>query len=73
MVIVVSGAVPEVPKGLCEQLAEGGRLVCIVSGEAGVGRGILVTRVGSTFGRRDAFDAGTRPLPGFARAPGFVF
>lgn len=74
-VILIDGGVQEIPPGLCNQLTEGGRLVAIVMGEnrLGMGRGTLVTRIGATFARREAFDAGTPLLPGFARDHGFVF
>lgn len=73
-VIVIEGAVAEVPEALCGQLADGGRLVAVVREKSGVvGKATLITRSGSGFGRRVIFDAGTPLLPGFARPTGFVF
>ena len=72
-VILFSGAVSEVPASICRQLSEGGRLVAIVDGGRGVGRGVLVVRVGDTWGRRQLFDARIPLLPGFAAKVGFVF
>lgn len=64
-VIVIAGAVGEIPQDMCRQLAEDGRLVTIVDCGAGLGKGISVVRVGDTFGRRVIFDAATHVLPGF--------
>lgn len=71
-VILLSGAVAEIPAALCRQLADGGRLAGVV-GTSGVGKGTLVVRVGDTFGRRALFDAVTPVLPGFQAKPKFVF
>lgn len=71
-VILLSGAVAEIPAALCRQLADGGRLAGVV-GASGVGKGTLVIRVGDTFGRRALFDAVTPVLPGFQAKPKFVF
>jgi len=72
-VILVNGAVAEVPAALRDQLADGGRLMAVLRDRAGIGRGTLFERVGEAVGRRTLFDAGTPVLPGFERAPGFVF
>lgn len=71
-VIVVEGAIEQVPEGLREQLNEGGRLVAVVK-DKGVGRATLVTRRGGAFGHRMEFEANLPMLPGFAKAPAFVF
>lgn len=71
-VIFVGGAVDEVPQALSRQLREGGRLVAVVgSGNAGVAS--LYVRDGDVVGRRRAFNAAVRPLPGFRREESFVF
>ena len=72
-VIVIEGGVEEVPEALLNQLADGGRLVAIVLGAGGFGKGTVVTRIGATTARRTVFDAVTPLLPGFKRAPSFVF
>jgi len=71
-VILLSGAAAEIPAALCRQLADGGRLAGVVGG-SGVGKGVLVVRVGDTFGRRVLFDVVTPSLPGFQAKPKFVF
>ncbi len=72
-VIVLEGAVREVPKAILDQLAEGGRLVTVVAKETGMGRGTLFLRAHGVVSRREEFDAATPLLPGFAPEPGFVF
>lgn len=72
-VILFSGAVTEIPAAICRQLADGGRLVAVVTTSPGVGKGTLIVRVGDTFGRRILFDAATPLLPGFLPKPKFVF
>lgn len=71
-VILVDGAVSELPNGLKPQLADGGRLVCIVR-EGPVGRATLISRSGDSCGARQEFDAMTPMLPGFEKQPKFVF
>ena len=71
-VIGVDGAVSTLPAGFKPQLADGGRLVCIVRGGP-VGRATLVTRAGDSYGSRQEFDAMTPILPGFEKQPKFVF
>jgi protein-L-isoaspartate(D-aspartate) O-methyltransferase len=71
-VIFVGGAMEVVPEALLSQLKDGGRLVGVVGyGQAAVAT--LFTRSGGEIGRRVAFNAHVRPLPGFARPKAFVF
>ena len=70
--IVVEGAVETVPPGLLDQLKDGGRLVAILA-RNGAGRATVWRREGSVFGTQDVFDANGEVLPGFERAPAFVF
>ena len=74
-VIVVDGAVTDVPTAILDQLAEGGRLVAMVQGEDGVTRGTLFLRTGAATSRRAAFEGAASPLPGLAPAkkPAFQF
>lgn len=72
-VIFLDGAVSEIPDGLVQQLADGGRLVTAVRKNQAVGRGMLVVRSGDVIARRELFDATVPWLPGFEPAPGFVF
>lgn len=72
-VIVLDGAVDEAPEAITDQLAEGGRLVAVVTGGSSVGRATLILRVHGLLSRRVLFDAAVPPLPGFKVEPGFVF
>jgi protein-L-isoaspartate(D-aspartate) O-methyltransferase len=71
-VIVIGGAVAEIPGSLKLQLADGGRLVAIVR-DGPMGHGVVIERVGATFGVREVFDAVIPVLPGFEKLPKFVF
>jgi protein-L-isoaspartate(D-aspartate) O-methyltransferase len=71
-VIVVEGAVSEVPAALLGQLNDGGRLVAILADRV-PSRGAVWRRTGTTTAHRDAFDAAAPILPGFEKKPGFVF
>jgi len=77
-VILFSGAVSEEPEALASQLAERGRLVCVVKSEEGsfggtVGQAMLIERVSGGYSHRVLFDAAIAELPGFEPAPAFVF
>ena len=72
-VILMQGAVSEVPAALKTQMAEGGRLAAVLVDHAGIGRATLIERTGEVFSSRTLFDAATPILPGFQREPGFVF
>jgi protein-L-isoaspartate(D-aspartate) O-methyltransferase len=71
-VILIEGAVEIVPEALFALLREGGRLLAVI----GYGRSAMATVYTKTegeVGRRPAFDAYVRPLPGFERPKAFVF
>lgn len=72
-VILLGGAVVEVPADITSQLAEGGRLLAVVRPPNAVGRATLTIRTGGVFARRVIFDAATPLLPGFAPEPAFTF
>ncbi|HET9903228.1 MAG TPA: protein-L-isoaspartate O-methyltransferase [Xanthobacteraceae bacterium] len=71
-VIVINGAVEFVPDSLSAQLAEGGRLVCVVR-QGPVGRGMLFQASAGHVSGRSVFDSAAPLLPGFQRAAAFVF
>ena len=71
-VIFVNGAVSSVPKNWLDQLANDGRLVCVVQ-KGAVGRACVYRRAGDTIGQSVVFDASLPLLPGFAAEPEFVF
>jgi protein-L-isoaspartate(D-aspartate) O-methyltransferase len=72
-VILLSGAVAEVPRGLLEQLKIGGRLAAIV-GDDPVMRAMVYTRVAEAgWSSRAAFETLAPRLDGFAAKPVFHF
>jgi protein-L-isoaspartate(D-aspartate) O-methyltransferase len=71
-VIVLNGAVSEVPVALFGQLKEGGRLVAIVAEKGRSQAWLFIRHAGRATGR-PAFGASAKPLPGYARQEGFVF
>ena len=72
-VIVINGAVNEIPPAITDQLADGGRLVTVLRKGGGIGQAVLVQRHGANISHRVLFDASTPLLPEFERTPGFVF
>ncbi len=72
-VIVFSGAVPEIPQAILDQLSEGGRLVAALDGEEGCGQAVLAVNIGGAISRDNIFDVSIPELPGFDREAGFVF
>ena len=74
-VVFFCGAIDDVPGDIVRQLSPNGRMVAVIGGaENGVlGRACLMTRSGESLSKRALFDAGTRPLPGFAKEAAFVF
>jgi protein-L-isoaspartate(D-aspartate) O-methyltransferase len=71
-VILLAGAVDEVPAAPLEQLGEGGRLVAVID-HGHVGKGTLFSRLHGVIGRRVLFDAQIPPIQGRKRAPAFAF
>lgn len=72
-VIVIAGAVDEVPDALLEQLAEGGRLVTFVR-SGPVGRATVFTKgQGGSVGEYVVFDGTPTLVPGFGKEDEFVF
>lgn len=70
--ILIDGAVEELPEAIIDQLAEGGRIATALA-EGGVTRLAVGTRSGKAFGMRPFADAAVSVLPGFFRASAFVF
>lgn len=71
-VTVINGAVEQIPAAIVEQMAEGGKIVAIVT-QDGVGRATLYTRQGGSLSGHVMFEASVPPLPGFGQERGFVF
>jgi len=70
--ILIEGAVEEVPQALFSQLADGGRIVAVVKTER-VGRATLFIDRKKVVSHRPAFDAAVPLLAEFRRQRGFVF
>lgn len=72
--ILIEGAVRQIPQGLMDQLADGGRLVTVLAGPPGaLGVAQLYLKEGGVVSGRDLFEAGTPILPGFAPPARFTF
>ena len=73
-VILIEGAVQQIPQAILDQLAEGGRLATVLAGTPGaLGVAQLVVKQGGVTSGRPLFDAGTPALPGFAPPARFTF
>jgi len=71
-VILVNGATQVEPADLFSQLKDGGRLV-LIAGSGPASKATLYRRSGTDVSGRPIFDANAALLPGFAKAPAFVF
>lgn len=76
-VILIDGAVEEIPEALARQLRpatleHGGRLVAVRRADS-VGQIVLGELVGTALRCAPTFDAATPVLPAFRKQPGFVF
>lgn len=74
-VIIVDGVSQGQFSALFAQLAENGRLIAVVSDQAGArnGKATLFQRVGGQISTRALFDASAGYLPAFAKPEAFVF
>lgn len=70
-VILVGGAVAELPAALTDQLKDGGRIAAIWA-EGALGTARIGTRHGGRISWRFAFNAAAPLLPGFARSSAFA-
>lgn len=71
-VIVIEGAVDEVPASLFDQLRDGGRLVAVV-GQGNSGRATLFLKENGNVASRRAFNCAIKPLAEFQKVPSFQF
>ena len=72
-IILINGSVPAVPEAIKKQLAEGGRLVTVLSDKGHMGTAVMITRSGDNFSTQILFDAATPTLAGFERTKSFEF
>ena len=71
-VILLEGRSEVAPGPLCEQLADGGRLLAVI-GSMPMGKATIYDRTGKHVTAQPLFDAGAAVLPGFVKPPEFVF
>lgn len=73
-VVLIEGAVRQIPQTILDQMAEGGRLAAIVTGAPGaMGVAQIFVKDGGITSGRPLFEAGTPLLPGFTPPPRFTF
>jgi protein-L-isoaspartate(D-aspartate) O-methyltransferase len=72
-VIIIEGGVAAIPRPIETLLAEGGRLVALVTAGGPPARATLVRHIGGSFTPRTAFEAHAAPLPAFQPKPSFAF
>lgn len=70
--ILIDGAIEQVPDAIIAQLADGGRLGAALI-DRSVTRLVVGRKSGDAFGFLSLGDAGVPPLPGFARPRAFTF
>ena len=75
--IIIEGAAQWIPEKITNQLAEGGRMVCVVYPEGEnyekIGQARLYTKQARGIVEQQLFDASAPLLPGFVTRPKFVF
>jgi protein-L-isoaspartate(D-aspartate) O-methyltransferase len=74
-IVLIEGAVPEIPPAILAQLrSDGGRLVTVLKPGARIGQAVLCTSAGGgRLAPQPVFDCAIPVLPMLQRAPGFVF
>lgn len=72
-VILIEGGVPSVPDSLCDQLAEGGRLLAVTGEPGSCGRGLALYRRDGGLVSRNLFGAVIPSLPRTPSGRTFVF
>jgi protein-L-isoaspartate(D-aspartate) O-methyltransferase len=73
-IILIEGAVHEIPRSLASQLRnEGGRLVGVLCGRGRTNQAVLAEVTDAGLRAQPVFDCATPPLPMFIPAPAFQF
>ncbi|QNM82596.1 protein-L-isoaspartate O-methyltransferase [Sphingomonas sabuli] len=70
--ILIDGAVEDIPPAIIAQLTDRGRLGASLL-DRGIGRVVVGRRAGEGFGLHTIADASAAPLPGFAKPRAFTF
>jgi protein-L-isoaspartate(D-aspartate) O-methyltransferase len=71
--VLLDGAAADLPPALLAQVADGGRLAGVIVGDDRIGRATVGRVVAGRFAGTGFAETGASVLPGFARAPAFVF
>ena len=76
-VIIFSGAIEQIPKKIIDQIADGGRLVTVITdaskSDGFMGKVIVTTKFGDLISKTEVFDAATPPLLDFKKEKYFKF
>jgi protein-L-isoaspartate(D-aspartate) O-methyltransferase len=72
-VIILNGAMDELPAALTDQLADGGRLVAVLRNSDGMGVATRFLKTGNTVSAQPIFDASIPILKGFEAKTAFNF
>jgi protein-L-isoaspartate(D-aspartate) O-methyltransferase len=73
-IILIEGAVRDIPPAIAKQLkADGGRLVTVMTGPGRTNQGVLAEATALGLRAQPVFDCGTPALPSLMPAPEFVF
>jgi protein-L-isoaspartate(D-aspartate) O-methyltransferase len=73
-VILIEGAVQEIPQAIGDQLhRQSGRLVTVCAGSERLGQAVLAEATPAGLRTQPMFDCATPLIPGFTQSPGFVF
>lgn len=73
-IIVIEGAIPEIPAAIAQQLrAETGRLVTVLRGPGRTGQAVFAEYADGVVRSQPLFDCATPTLPAFQPAPAFEF
>ncbi|MBN2906348.1 MAG: protein-L-isoaspartate O-methyltransferase [Rhodobacteraceae bacterium] len=70
--IMIEGAVQDIPPAICDQLKEGGRIVALFM-DGALGSARIGYKVEGALSWRFLFNASAPVMPGFERAPAFEF
>ncbi len=70
--IFINGMIDQLPDTLVDQIADGGRLICVLN-DNGVGKATYVTCENGIIGKRVLFDANIPSLDAFKKKDKFVF
>ncbi len=71
-VVLIEGAIEQIPSAIVDQLKEGGRLVS-VQGIGRAGSAMTYTKLDGELRGAPAFNCSVAPLPGFQKEAAFVF